>query len=380
MSLSGAIDERLWSAVQSAYESGNYSAAIVDGVFYLSDLIRNKSGLDSDGNALAGAAFGGQNPIIKVNSLNTESERDEQRGVEQLLRGIYTAIRNPRSHEKRMDSAETADVLLAFIGWLVGLIDKSKSPFDTQQIIGSIFDRHFAQNERYADLLVERIPKRKRLEVLVEVFKRRTEGNQKSLSLFTQAALKTLTPEEQGQFWRVVSEALESASADAEFRSAVQIVETGWTNISEFARIRVESRLIESIKEGEYDSSRKVCTKGALGTWSRDLASSFILKSELAAAIEGRLLSDNPDARAYVFQHLFYQLRQLRPIPRSHLVWSLSRRLKEEHDQGVYNALSWATDEWIVDGDDEWAKAFKGPIEAFNPPAQVEISEDDIPF
>jgi uncharacterized protein (TIGR02391 family) len=155
MSLSGSIDERLWAAVQAAYDTGNYSGAIVDSVFYLSELIRNKSGLDSDGNALIGSAFGGQNPIIKVNSLYTESERDEQRGIEQLLRGIYTAIRNPRSHEKRTDSAETADILITFIGWVASLIDKSKSPFDTQQIIGSVFDRHFAQNERYADLLVE---------------------------------------------------------------------------------------------------------------------------------------------------------------------------------------------------------------------------------
>jgi hypothetical protein len=38
MSLSGSIDERLWSAVQGAYEAGNYSAAIVDGVFYLRNL------------------------------------------------------------------------------------------------------------------------------------------------------------------------------------------------------------------------------------------------------------------------------------------------------------------------------------------------------
>lgn len=387
MSLAGSIDERLWSAVQAAYEAGNYSAAIVDGVFYLSELIRNKSGLDSDGNTLVGSAFGGQNPIIKVNSLHTESERDEQRGVEQLLRGIYTAIRNPRSHEKRTDSAETADILITFIGWVVGLIDKSKSPFDTQQIIGIVFDKLFAQNERYADLLVDRIPKRRRLDVLVEVFQRRTEGNWKCLSLFTKAVLKTLAAEDQDQFWQVVSDALENASADAEFRSAMQIVDKDWTKVSEFARIRTEHRVIESVKEGVYDSSRKICPKGALGTWARDLATEFILKDDFASAIEGRLSSNDCDSRAYGFQFFFHVLRQLRPTPRSFLVWSLKKRLKDEHDQEVYDALSWVADEAFADENDEWVKAFKEAVSQFNSPASseisaasAEISDDDIPF
>lgn len=75
MSLAGSIDERLWLAIQASYEAGDYSSAILDCVFYLSELIRNKSGLDTDGNSLVGDAFGGANPIIKVNSLHTESER-----------------------------------------------------------------------------------------------------------------------------------------------------------------------------------------------------------------------------------------------------------------------------------------------------------------
>ena len=332
-----------------------------------SELIRNKSGLDSDGNTLIGSAFGGQNPIIKVNALHTESERDEQRGVEQLLRGIYTAIRNPRSHEKRTDSSETADVLIAFVGWLVGLIDKSKSPFDTEQIIGSVFDRHFAQNERYADLLVERIPKRKRLDVLVEVFQRRTEGHWKSLFLFTQAVLKTLAPEERIQFWQIVSEALENASADAEFRTVIQIAEKDWEKISELARIRAEHRIVECVREGEYDPSRRTCPKGSLATWARDIGPRFILKDELASAIIGRLCSNDREARAYGFTYFFYLLRKLRPFPPDGLIWSLKRRLEEEHDQDVYEALSWVTDEIFADEPQWLGYSFQGNGLAIRP-------------
>jgi uncharacterized protein (TIGR02391 family) len=385
MSIPGSIDERLWLAVQASYESGDYSGAILDSVFYLSELIRNKSALDSDGNSLVGSALGGANPIIKVNSLHTESERDEQRGVEQLLRGIYTAIRNPRTHEKRTDSAETADTVITFIGWIAGLIDKSKSPFDTKQIIGSVFDKHFAQNERYADLLVARIPTRKRLDVLVQVFQRRMEGNCKAVSVFTQSVLKTLSPEEQDQFWQVVSEELESVSADAEFRSIIQVTGKDWVKISELARIRAEHRLIESIKEGEYDSSIRTLLKGSLGTWARDLASSFTLKKELADAISERLQSEDPDARSYVFQYFFSVFRQIQTTPSHWTVWSLKRRLTEEHDKEVYDNLSWVTAEIFADDDDPWIKAFRGAVKQYestkSPQAvEAEISDDDIPF
>jgi uncharacterized protein (TIGR02391 family) len=384
MSLAGSVDERLWLAVQASYESGDYSGAILDSVVYLSELIRNKSALDSDGNSLVGSAFGGTNPIIKVNSLHTESERDEQRGVEQLLRGIYTAIRNPRIHEKRTDSADTADAIITFIGWVTSLIDRSKSPFDIEQIIESVFDKHFAQNERYADLLVCRIPIRKRQDALVRVFQRRTEGNYKSLRLFTTSVLKTLTAEEQDQFWQAVSEALEAASSDNDFRSIIQIAGEDWIKISELARIRAEHRLIQSIKEGEYDSSRKLLLKGGLGTWARDLASEFALKGELASALSVRLRSDAADARSYVFEYFLHVYKQLRPTPPDWIVLSLKRRLREERDQDVYEALSWVTLD-MYEEEDGWVKAFKEAIEQFNPPiandaVSAEISDDDIPF
>lgn len=200
MSLSTNMDPRLWASLQNAYEAGNFTSAILDSIHFLSELIRNKSGLDSNGNNLVGAAFGGQNPIIQVNAGYTESQKDEQRGTEQLLRGLYTAIRNPRSHEKRTDPCETADVVINFVNNLVGVIDKSRSAFDKQDIVGRVFDKHFAHTDKYADLIVERVPQRKRLEVLLDVFEHRGEGNTKNIVFFVKAVLRTLDEEEQKNF------------------------------------------------------------------------------------------------------------------------------------------------------------------------------------
>ena len=106
MNLSSSIDERLWLSVRATYEATNYSGAILDSIYFLSDVIRDKSGLDSDGLQLVGAAFSGTNPIIKVNPLHTQSDQDEQKGVHFLLMGIYSAIRNPRSHGRQSDTVE----------------------------------------------------------------------------------------------------------------------------------------------------------------------------------------------------------------------------------------------------------------------------------
>lgn len=381
MNLVNVVDERLWTAVRSSYESGNYSGAITDSVFYLSELIRNKSGLDSDGAPLAGSALGGESLIIKVNPFHTESDRNEQRGVEQLVRGLYTGIRNPRSHEKRTDSVETADVIIAFVGWVAGLIDKSKSPFDTEQIIANVFDQHFAQNERYAELLVSRIPARKRLEALIEVFQRRTEATKiDSVKLFAKSVLATLTPEEQDQFWQVVSECLENASEDEEFRSVIKTVGSEWGCINEFARLRAEHCLIESIKRGKLIEGAKHSQDGALGTWAINIAKDFASKDQLTAVLISKLYSQSPDERRYLYRYLFATLQELRPEITEAIRLRLENLLKKQ-DLETFEALRWMGDDWPdVLEDNKWVLALRDAVKTFVPRTAEEIADDDIPF
>src|SRR5262245_23306316 len=86
MNLETALDPRLWDAARTSLEARNFKAAILDGIHLLTDVIRQRSGLDGDGVALVGAAFGGSSPKLKVNRLQTESELNIQRGVEAMLR------------------------------------------------------------------------------------------------------------------------------------------------------------------------------------------------------------------------------------------------------------------------------------------------------
>jgi uncharacterized protein (TIGR02391 family) len=91
MNLETRLDPRLWEAVRASAEARQFSNVILDAIHFLSDVIRDRAGLEGDGVALVGQAFGGPNPKLKVNKLQTESEQNVQRGIEALLRGIYMA-------------------------------------------------------------------------------------------------------------------------------------------------------------------------------------------------------------------------------------------------------------------------------------------------
>ena len=117
MNLETSLEPRLWEAVRANIETRNFTGAILDGIHLLSDIIRERSGLEGDGVQLIGAAFGGASPKLKVNRLQTETEQNVQRGTEAMLRGLYQAIRNPRSHGAHEDD-EQENQGVSYVLWI----------------------------------------------------------------------------------------------------------------------------------------------------------------------------------------------------------------------------------------------------------------------
>lgn len=129
MNIQTEINPELWKAVAQSYESGVYKSAILEAIHYLSDILREKASIDGDGVGLVSQALGGENPRLRINKFQTETEKSEQKGLEQLLRGIYQGIRNPRSHEGGEDDQNTANSIILFINYIAEVISKSKEPF-----------------------------------------------------------------------------------------------------------------------------------------------------------------------------------------------------------------------------------------------------------
>lgn len=92
----------------------NYFHAVLEATKGVAEMIRRKTGLTSDGAKLVDAALSGDDPILKINTCLTETEKSEQRGFSNLLKGLFGTFRNPTAHAPRtvwnMDQQDALDL------------------------------------------------------------------------------------------------------------------------------------------------------------------------------------------------------------------------------------------------------------------------------
>jgi uncharacterized protein (TIGR02391 family) len=79
----------------------NYFHAVLEATKSVAEKLRQRTGLAEDGADLIDAAFGGATPKLALNSLQTESEKSEQRGFVNLLKGLFGTFRNVTAHAPR---------------------------------------------------------------------------------------------------------------------------------------------------------------------------------------------------------------------------------------------------------------------------------------
>lgn len=88
-------------------------------------IVKNKSGQELDGDSLMNRAFGCDNqiPIVRFNSLQTREEKDEQKGIMYLFKGIV-GIRNRKAHDNvNLNDPYKAFEYLALASLLMRLLD-----------------------------------------------------------------------------------------------------------------------------------------------------------------------------------------------------------------------------------------------------------------
>lgn len=87
--------------------------------------VANKAQINEHGDKLMGAALN-VNGTLKLNSLQTQSEINEQEGVMHLCKGLMRAIRNPEAHEPELDwpiNQQDALDILSLISFLYRKIE-----------------------------------------------------------------------------------------------------------------------------------------------------------------------------------------------------------------------------------------------------------------
>lgn len=83
----------------------NYFHAVLEATKSLSDKLHARTGLSGDGAPLADQVLSlGQSamPFLAFNSLRTESEQMEQKGLLNLMKGLFGTFRNPTAHAPKI--------------------------------------------------------------------------------------------------------------------------------------------------------------------------------------------------------------------------------------------------------------------------------------
>ena len=126
------IDSRLQHAEQLVYKS-EFEAAVREAFVVVETELRKKSGLDLHGQNLVTKALkfevdkhSGQvvkQPLIAINDLKTESDKNEQDGIRLMLMGFFQGVRNLYLHNHIGSGAATSFTAIINASFFLRLLD-----------------------------------------------------------------------------------------------------------------------------------------------------------------------------------------------------------------------------------------------------------------
>jgi len=306
MSLEVQIKPELWTAIEQSYSSGNYTHAIQDAMSVVTDVLRDKSGLNGDGDTLVGQALGfsaHKPPRIKINKLQTVTERDMQKGLMLVLQGMYALVRNPRSHEKLDDSKDTADTIILFIDYLLGFLGLSQQSFTVQGFLDRVADPHFVPDVEYVQGLLDTVPTRKWGDTLIALYRNNNWKQADNFELVIGQLLSRLTEAEIDDFLTVVSEDLQKVDNVGSATLVIKILpDYLWPQIERMPRLRIEKMLIDELDTAWYDPETKR-TNSPGSTWINRIAEHYLRKDQLRAAIIRKLGMEDFNHHNFVAQY-----------------------------------------------------------------------------
>lgn len=388
MDLRNAIRPDLWNEISNSYIAENYANSIQVAMLFLSKTIQEKSSLDLDGVKLVTQAFGGEEPKLRLNKFQTETEKSEQRGFQSILTGLYSAIRNPRAHEIIRDSKHDADPIIYFINYLLNKIDIAKPPFSVTEFVTRVFDKDFVFENNYAIEMVNEVPRKRYLETLIEIYNHKSEGFNPGISLVFPKLAHQLTPAEIEQLMAVVSKDLDLLSDDDSIKLVLKIIpEHSWQFVKASAKMRIENKLINSIQKGRfsyyhmYDEfvNGKPSENGQFGTSVLSILSEFTRKEDLRSTITDLLRSSSSKRHRYVVYEFLGHLPEIIDDP---LICKLcTRAMKNLIADGGDKLIKLKVVEFLKDCPQDWFNAIKEEFrDLTDPNLPAFILRDGSPF
>lgn len=106
------IHPKIYEYCNSELITENYFHSVFEAVKSIAEEIRRKTNLTLDGAELIDKTLSVTNPLIKINSLQTETEQSEQKGFSNLIKGVFGMFRNTTSHAPKVVWTITEDEAL----------------------------------------------------------------------------------------------------------------------------------------------------------------------------------------------------------------------------------------------------------------------------
>jgi len=111
-------------ASRELFKDGHYRDAVYRAFVEVVNFVKHKAKSQLDGKKLMSTVFSPDNPKIKLNPLETQTDRDEQEGFMYLFMGAVQGIRNPKAHENIIqNNPYIALQLIGFANLLIETID-----------------------------------------------------------------------------------------------------------------------------------------------------------------------------------------------------------------------------------------------------------------
>ena len=287
------FDKNLVEAIGSRLDHGLYTDAILQGTKYLTKLLREKSGCEGDGANLVGKVLGGNVPKVPINNGNTVSEKDEQKGIEQLLRGYYIGIRNPRTHEVTEDTEEFCIRILILLDTMLQYINAEVDEFDINSVVDKIYEPHFVPSVEYAEALVAHVPNEKLVDVFIHAFDRRDEGKISDIKFAFNVIYQLISGEDEKKVTEYLGNSLRETVEDTDITVIFRLLKpSAWQYLQDDVKIRMENIIINSCATGRYDMYASSASHGVIGTWGNIFGRYFTRINDLGETIISRLTND----------------------------------------------------------------------------------------
>ncbi len=122
---------RVKEIARKPFVEGNYVHAVFEATKVLEERLKRITGIDKTCRSLVQESLGGESPRVRFNRLQSQSEKDEQKGLQLIAEGICAAFRNPKGHEPmdastvQINAAEALDQL-AIISYILKRIDQAE--------------------------------------------------------------------------------------------------------------------------------------------------------------------------------------------------------------------------------------------------------------